>query len=179
MARRVGRRAGTKAPGNSICIVTEGRVTEREYLEALRTRLGISKNLGQRLLRKHGWRGSLQYVERLRRLLVTVDDRLLDASAMENRLDLNVVLNSCKDACLRQISSASLAGYADRTSEQLPRLSRLTDFGIESVTNTLDKVVARPEDDDIFDGAICTRDALAFSTHRDAMQKRSSVCWAR
>jgi hypothetical protein len=35
------------------------------------------------------------------------------------------------------------------------------------------------EDDDIFDGAICTRDALAFSTHRDAMQKRSSVCWAR
>ena len=45
MARRVGRRAGTKAPGNSICIVTEGRVTEREYLEALRTRLGISKNL--------------------------------------------------------------------------------------------------------------------------------------
>lgn len=45
MARRVGRRAGSKAPGSGICIVTEGRVTEREYLEALRTRLGISKNL--------------------------------------------------------------------------------------------------------------------------------------
>lgn len=45
MSRRVGRRAGAKAPGSSICIVTEGRVTEREYLEAMRTRLGISKNL--------------------------------------------------------------------------------------------------------------------------------------
>lgn len=45
MARRVRRRAGSKVPGSSINIVTEGRVTEREYLEALRTRLGISKNL--------------------------------------------------------------------------------------------------------------------------------------
>lgn len=45
MARRTGRRAGSKQPGRRICIVTEGRVTEREYLETLRTRLGISKDL--------------------------------------------------------------------------------------------------------------------------------------
>jgi hypothetical protein len=45
MARRGGRRAGKKTPGRRICIVTEGHVTEREYLEALRTRLGISKDL--------------------------------------------------------------------------------------------------------------------------------------
>ena len=45
MARKGGRRAGRKAPGRRICIVTEGHATEREYLEALRTRLGISKDL--------------------------------------------------------------------------------------------------------------------------------------
>lgn len=45
MVRKRGRLAGKKVPGRRICIVTEGRVTEREYLEAVRARLGISKDL--------------------------------------------------------------------------------------------------------------------------------------
>ena len=92
---------------------------------------------------------------------------LLDAGVMEERFGLKVVLNSCEDSCFRQVSSTSVAGNAGKTSEQLPRLSKLTDFGVDSVTDTLDKVVARPEDDDIFDGTITGSDALACSTRHD------------
>jgi hypothetical protein len=86
---------------------------------------------------------------------------------MEDRFGLKVVLNSCEDSCFRQVSSTSVAGNAGKTSEQLPRLSKLTDFRIDSVADTLDKVVARPEDDNIFDGTISGGDALAFSTKHD------------
>ena len=111
-------------------------------------------------------------------LLVEVRDRLfavtfgqgrylLDMDAMEDRFGLRVVLNSGEELSFRKVDSTSVAGNAGKTSEQLPRLSKLDDFTIDSVTDTLDKVTAKVSEDSIFSGTVSGGPALSFTTDRD------------
>ncbi|MBR2682115.1 MAG: TIGR04141 family sporadically distributed protein [Atopobiaceae bacterium] len=92
---------------------------------------------------------------------------LLETGVMEDRFGLKVVLNTCGKPSFRKVNSTSVAGNASKMSEQHPRLSELTDFGIDSVTDTLDSVTARAEDDDLFEGTMTGGDALAFSTDQN------------
>jgi uncharacterized protein (TIGR04141 family) len=46
----------------------------------------------------------------------------------------------------------------------MPRRSKLSDFEINCITDTLDKVVATPQDDDLFSGTITGDDKLSFTT---------------
>lgn len=105
----------------------------------------------------------LEVSDRLFAITFGYGRHLLDLGSMEERFGLRVVLNSCEDLSFRKISSTSVAGNAGKTSEQLPRLSKLTDFSIDSVMDTLDKVVAKVKDDDLFEGTISGGDALGFS----------------
>lgn len=92
---------------------------------------------------------------------------MLNHSAVEARFGLKVVLGLSSEAVFRRVSSTSIAGNSGKTSEQLPRLSGLSDFSIDKMIDTLDKVDAKLDHDPLLGGAVSGGDSLAFSTDDD------------
>ncbi len=92
---------------------------------------------------------------------------LLDTAATEERFGLRVLLNSCEEGCFRKVNSTTIAGNASKVAEQMPRRSKFSDFSLDSITDTLDKVVATPQDDDLFSGTMTGDDKLSFVTDGD------------
>jgi len=89
---------------------------------------------------------------------------LLNMSALEERFGLKVLLNSCEEGSFRKVNSTEVAGNTSKVAEQMPRRAKLSDFEINYITDTLDKVVASPQDDDLFTGTITGDDKLSFTT---------------
>lgn len=91
----------------------------------------------------------------------------LNQNAIERHFGLRVILSSPTEAIFRKVNKTSVAGNASKTAEQLPRLSRLDDFSIDNLIDTLDKVDVRFEDDEVLGGTVTGGDSLAFTTEED------------
>lgn len=91
---------------------------------------------------------------------------LVDMDAIEPRFGLKTVLSSSGDAAFRKVNTTSVAGNAGKSALQLPRLSSLDEFEIDSVIDTLDTVDARIEGDELLGGTVTGGDALSFSTDK-------------
>lgn len=108
----------------------------------------------------------MQVRQRLMAIAFGYGRNLIDLSSVEDQFGLKVVLGAGGDAVFRKVNSTSVAGNAGKNAEQLPRLSALSEFAIDHVMDTLDKVDARVNDE-VLGGAVSGGVSLSFSTEDD------------
>lgn len=92
---------------------------------------------------------------------------MLNPDAVEERFGLRVALNVCSADSLRKVRRTSVAGNARKTSEQLPRRSPITEFGMDIERDLLEGVTVEGDEELLVSGSITGTDSLSLSAEID------------